>query len=401
MRVAILHNRYAQRGGEDAVVETEAELLRKAGCEVALFFVENAPLLRSRTARLHAAARARWNPEMVERIARFLSEHPADVAHVHNFFPLLSPAAHVTLKALGIPVVQTLHNYRLACANGAFLRDGRPCEECVVRGPWRAVRWGCLRGSRLASAVWAEATATHRRRGTWHECVDRFVAPSEFTRRKLVAAGLPAERIVVKPNPVADPGPPAPPGRGAVYVGRLSPEKGVALLLDAWRTLPGAPPLAIAGGGPEAASLRERARGIPGVRFLGEVSRERVQDLLAAAAFAVAPSLWYEVFPVAVAEAMAAGRAVVASDAGALSELVEHGATGLLFRSGDAASLAAACQSLLDDAQQSAALGREARARYEDELTPERGTQRLLAVYAEVVAARSGAGRLTRRGGGG
>jgi glycosyltransferase involved in cell wall biosynthesis len=391
VRVAILHNRYAQRGGEDAVVETEAELLRKAGCEVALFCVENAPLLRSRAARLHAATRARWNPVMVERIARFLSEHPADVAHVHNTFPLLSPAAHATLRALGLPVVQTLHNYRLVCANGAFLRDGRPCEECAVRGPWRSVRYGCLRGSRLASAVWAEATAMHRRRGTWRECVDRFVAPSEFTRRKLAAAGLPPERIVVKANPVPDPGPPAPPGRGAVYAGRLVPEKGVALLLDAWRMLPGAPSLTIAGTGPEAARLRERARGIPGVRFLGEVPRERVPELLAAAAFAVAPSLWYEVFPVAVAEAMASGRAVVASDAGALPELVEHGGSGLLFRSGDAESLAAACRSLLEDAELAAALGCEARSRYEHELAPEPATQRLLALYAEVMGERSAA----------
>jgi glycosyltransferase involved in cell wall biosynthesis len=393
LRVAILHNRYAQRGGEDAVVETEAELLRKAGCEVALFLVDSAPLLRSPVARLQAAARARWNPAMVERVASFLAEHPVDVAHVHNFFPLLSPAVHATLHALGIPVVQTLHNYRLACANAAFLRDGRPCEECAVRGPWRAVRFGCLRGSRLASAVWAEATWTHRRRGTWHECVDRFVAPSEFTRRKLAAAGLPAERIVVKPNPVADPGPPGPPGRGGLYAGRLSPEKGVGLLLDAWRRLPGAPPLAIAGDGPEAGRLRERASGIPGVRFLGEVSRERVASLLTGAAFAVAPSVWYEVFPVAVAEAMAAGRAVVASDAGALAELVEHGATGLLFRSGDAESLAGACRSLLDDAGLAAALGREARARYEDELAPEPGTRRLLELYAEVLAASSRANR--------
>jgi glycosyltransferase involved in cell wall biosynthesis len=393
VRVAILHNRYAQRGGEDAVVEAEAELLRKAGCEVALLIVENAPLRRSRAARLRAAARARWNPETVERIALFLAERPADVAHVHNFFPVLSPAAHATLHALGVPVVQTLHNYRFACANGAFLRDGRPCEECVVRGTWRAVRHGCLRGSRLASAVWAEATALHRRRGTWRDCVDRFVAPSEFTRRKLAGAGLPAERIVVKPNPVADPGPPGPPGRGAVYVGRLSSEKGVALLLDAWRMLPGAPPLAIAGTGPEDASLRERARGIPGVRFAGELPHERVQDLLAGAAFAVAPSLWYEVFPVAVAEAMASGRAVVASDAGALAELVEHGASGLLFRSGDAESLAAACRRLLDDADLAAAFGREARARYEEELAPERSTRRLLDLYAEVVAERRAAKR--------
>ncbi len=387
MRVAIFHNRYARRGGEDSVVETEALLLRKAGCDVARFDVESATLVSSRAARLRAVGKVRWNPDIAPRVARFLATHPADVAHVHNFFPLLSPSLHATLRSLGVPVVQTLHNYRLVCANGIFLREGRPCEECAVRGPWRAVRYGCWRGSRLATAVWAEATSAQRRWGSWRECVDRFVAPSRFAKGKLAAAGLPGERIVVKPNPVPDPGEPARPGRGAVYVGRLSPEKGVALLLDAWRMLPGAPSLVIAGGGPEEAALRERARGIPGVSFLGEVARERVPGILADAAFAVAPSLCYEAFPVSVAEAMASGRAVVASDAGAMTELVEPGGNGLLFRSGDAASLAGACRRLLGDPELVATLGREARARYEQELAPERSTERLLALYAEVSAA--------------
>jgi len=384
VRVAILHNRYARRGGEDSVVETEAECLRKAGCEVALFEVESAELLHSRSARWGAALGARWNRRSAAAALRFLAERPADVAHVHNFFPRLSPSVHAALHRLGVPVVQTLHNYRLACANGLFLREGRPCEECALHGPWRAVRYGCYRSSRMATAVWAEATAAHRRRGTWLECVDRFVAPSAFAKRKLAAAGLPGERIIVKPNPVPDPGPPGPPGRGAVYVGRLSAEKGVALLLDAWRRLPGAPALAIAGAGPDEAALRERARGLAGVRFLGEVPRERVPGLLAAAGFAVAPSLCYEVFPIAAAEAMAAGRAVVASDAGALPELVEHGGNGMLFRSGDAESLAAACRQLLDDPPLAAALGCAARARFEDELAPARSTRRLLDLYAEI-----------------
>jgi glycosyltransferase involved in cell wall biosynthesis len=387
VRVAVFHNRYAQRGGEDSVVETEIELLRKAGCEVALFSVESAPLVHSRTARLRAALQLRWNPTMAERVARFLASHPSDVAHVHNFFPLLSPSVHATLREIGLPVVQTLHNYRLVCANGIFLREGRPCEECAVRGPWRAVRYGCWRGSRMATALWAEATAAQRRWGTWLACVDRFVAPSRFAKRKLAAAGLPPERIIVKPNAVPDPGAPAPPGRGAIYVGRLSAEKGLALLLDAWRTLPDAPSLAIVGGGPDEAALRERARGIPGVSFLGEVARERVPELLAKAAFAVAPSLCYEAFALSVAEAMAAGRAVVASDAGAMVELVEPGANGLLFRSGDAASLASACRRLLGDAELVAALGRESRARYEEELAPQRSTERLLSLYTEVMAA--------------
>src|SRR5262249_14398501 len=162
--------------------ETEAELLRKAGCDVELLIVESGPLLLSRAARLRAGLRARWNPDAIDAVGRLLARFPADVAHVHNFFPLLSPAAHARLRALGVPVVQTLHISRLVCANGILLRAGRPCEECAVRGPWRAVRYGCYRGSRLATAVWAEATAAHRRRGTWLESVDRFVAPSEFVR---------------------------------------------------------------------------------------------------------------------------------------------------------------------------------------------------------------------------
>ena len=194
---------------------------------------------------------------------------------MHNFFPVLSPAVHEALSARGVPVVQTLHNYRLVCANGNLLREGRVCEECVPRGPWHAVRYGCYRGSRAQTLVWADAIAHHRARDTWRRCVDRFVAPTAFAARKLVAAGLPPERVEVLPYVLADPGEPAPPGRGAVFVGRLAPEKGVDLLIDAWREQRGAP-LAIVGSGPAEAALRERARGVPGVRFLGALSRDGV-----------------------------------------------------------------------------------------------------------------------------
>jgi glycosyltransferase involved in cell wall biosynthesis len=385
VRIAIFHNRYAQRGGEDSVVETEAELLRKAGCEVRMFTVDSAPLLASRSAQLRAALEVRWNPSMVERVTRFLAAHPADVAHVHNFFPLLSPSVHATLRSLGVPVVQTLHNYRLVCANGVFLRDEKPCEECAVRGPWRAVRYGCWRGSRMATAVWAEATAAQRRWGSWLASVDRFVVPSEFARRKLAAAGLPPERIVVKPNPVPDPGEPAPPGRGAVYVGRLSPEKGLALLLDAWRTLPGAPSLTIAGGGPDESRLRERARGIPGVSFLGEVARDRVPQLFAGAAFAVAPSIWFEVFGVTVAEAMAAGRAVVASDIHGYKKVVQRNVTGLLVEPKDPDALCRAMAQLINDPALRERLG-EAGARRATEFDWQHVAKQLVGVYEEVLS---------------
>jgi glycosyltransferase involved in cell wall biosynthesis len=381
VRVGIFHNLYVWRGGEDAVVALEAELLRKAGVQVDLFTLDNREArLGSLAGRLRAGLRVRGSAESARRVGEFLDAHPIDVAHVHNFFPLLTPAAHEALHARGIPVVQTLHNYRLFCANGAFLREGRPCEDCVTAGPWNAVRHGCYRGSRVQTAVWAEATARERRRRTFERCVALFVAPSEFARSKLVAAGLDPVKVVVKPNPVADPGEPRFGGRGAVYVGRLSEEKGPRLLLEAWREMAGLP-LTVVGSGPLAAELRELGVGIPGVRFTGQLPPEGVREQLREALFLVAPSICYENFPLAVAEAMAAGKPAVASHPTAMAELVEPGRTGLLFPSGDARALAQACRELAADPARAEAMGREARARYEDELGPDRSVARLLSLY--------------------
>ncbi len=385
MRVGIFHNHYTWRGGEDAVVALEAELLRKAGVEVRLFTLDNRDAeLGSLAGRLRTGLRARGNPESVRRVEAFLAAHPIDVAHVHNFFPLLTPAVHELLHARGIPVVQTLHNYRLFCANGAFLREGRPCEDCVAAGPWNAVRHACYRDSRVQTAVWAEATAHQRRQRTFERCVTLFVAPSEFARNKLVAAGLDPDRIVVKPNPIADPGEPSFGGHGAVYVGRLSEEKGPRLLLAAWRELAGLP-LVVVGSGPLEAELRALGKGIPGVRFTGQLSAEGVREQLRASLFLVAPSICYENFPLAVAEAMAAGKAAIASHPTAMAELVEPGRTGLLFASGDARALASACRELAANPARAEGMGREARVRYEDELSPERSVARLLALYTRAM----------------
>ena len=183
MRVAILHNRYKHRGGEDSAVDMEAELLQKAGHRVELFTVDNAEAIGgSFLGPIRAGLRARWNSAMGERVGAYLAHHPVDVAHVHNFFPLLTPAVHAAIHDCDVPVVQTLHNYRLLCANGMFLRRERACEDCVASGPWNAVRHGCYRGSRLQTAVLAEQTAFHRRRGTWQRNVDLFTTPSAFAR---------------------------------------------------------------------------------------------------------------------------------------------------------------------------------------------------------------------------
>jgi glycosyltransferase involved in cell wall biosynthesis len=383
VRIAIFHNRYRERGGEDTAVDGEAELLEKGGHTVVRCIVDNREEVASARGMLRTALRARRNPESAARAAQIADEAPLDIAHVHNFFPVLSPAVHETLSARGVPVVQTLHNYRYACANGNLLRAGRVCEECIPRGPWNAVRHGCYRGSRAQTLVWSDTVAHHRARDTWRRCVDRFVAPTAFAARVLVKAGLPRERIDVLPLVLADPGDPAPPGRGAVYVGRLAPEKGVDLLIDAWHEQGGAP-LAIVGSGPAEAELRERARGVAGVRFLGALPHGEVLRVIRDAAFAVVPSRWYEVSPFAAIEALASGRPVVTWRGGSVAELVGDGRAGLLFAALDAASVAQACARLLADPELVRRLGAQAREDYLDRHAPDVGLARRERLYAAV-----------------
>jgi glycosyltransferase involved in cell wall biosynthesis len=235
-------------------------------------------------------------------------------------------------------------------------------------------------------------TAHHRRRGTWQSCVDLFTTPSRFAREKLLRAGLPAERLRVLPNPVLDPGPVTPAGEGGVYVGRLSGEKDVDLLLEAWRGLDRVP-LCVVGSGPEEGRLRALGASLPGVRFLGRVSRDRALRAMAAAAFVVAPSRLYEVFPMTVLEASSVGRAVVTPRQGAHSEAVEPGRTGLLYEAGDAASLADCCRELATDPERTRAMGREARALFEESFAPRCSLERHEAVFREVMRSATPRGR--------
>jgi len=380
MRVAVFHNRYRDRGGEDRVVDVEVELLRKAGHEVHLLALDNREELASPAGALRTALTARWSARSHRRVAGLLAAHRFDVGHVHNLFPVLTPAVYTALQDAGVPVVQTLHNYRLLCGNGLFLRDGRPCEDCVTHGVLRAVRFGCWRGSRLQSAVWADFAAHHRRRGTWARDVDLFCVPSRFAREKLRAAGLPDERVMVKPNPVLDPGEPRFGGRGAVFVGRLSKEKGAELLLRAWRGM-GEEPLRILGTGPDEARLRSRARDLPQVELPGRLPPDAVNDALRDAAYLVIPSLWYENFPMVLGEAMALGVPAVVPHPTALSDLVEDGRTGLWFERGSEESLLAACRRLSEEPELASALGREARAHFEDEWSPDRALEHLARAY--------------------
>jgi glycosyltransferase involved in cell wall biosynthesis len=381
LRVLQLHNRYQQAGGEDVVVRAERELLESHGEELDLVEADNAEIVGF-TARVKSAARAIYSPAAKKLVAARIATFQPDVVHVHNFFPLLSPSIYYACREAGIPVVQTLHNYRLICPNALLLRSGRVCEDCVGRGfAWPGVVHGCYRGSRPGTASVAAMASAHHGLGTWRKRVDLFIALSEFAKGKLTEGGLPAEKIVVKPNFVLDPGS-AGDGRGgfALFVGRLSPEKGIALLLEAWKRLRVAIPLKIAGDGPLATEVAEMAKEC-GAEWLGRLPGDRVRQRMSEASFLIVPSLCYENFPMAIAEAFATGLPVVAAGHGGMASLVEHGRTGLHFRPGDAGDLAVKIEWAAAHPEEMGRMRREARAEYVAKYTPERNYEMLTAIY--------------------
>lgn len=378
MRVLMVHSRYRQRGGEDVAVETEIAALQAAGIEVVPFFGDNA-MLTGRSA-FAASLHALWAPEVLRQLRQVVADTRPDVMHVHNTFPGLSAAVYRAARLGGhrLPLVQSLHNFRLFCANALLLRDGAPCTLCL-KAPlaWPGIRHGCYQGSPAGSAVVTAQAALHRLLGARY--VTRYLALSQASRAMLIVGGLPAARILVKPNIIPDPGAiPAPqPRRGLLFVGRLAPEKGLDTLLRALHGLN--LPLAIAGAGPEEAALRRLAPAH--VEWLGAITPAEVSARMRQAALLVFPSRAFENYPMALAEAMAHGLPVLASDRGAMREMVRPGETGWLVPPDDMAAWRQAMVDLLQRPADLAAAGQTARARYLAELSPARLVQQQLEIY--------------------
>ena len=385
-RVLIVHCRYKFRGGEDIVVENESSLLQRHGVGVSLYELSNESIDDSDLAsRLLLGFRTTWNRQAANALRREVERNGAQLVHFHNTFPLLSPAAYYAVKETGAKIVQTLHNYRLICGNAQLLRDLRPCEKCVGGKFFYGAVHRCYRGSLGASSAVALMQHTYHGIGTYRRMVDRYIALTEFAKRKFVTAGLPEERIVVKPNSLVDT-PESGEGNGnfVLYVGRLSAEKGVVALLRAWRQVRDVP-LKIAGDGPLRDSLRELARDSrAAVEFLGHLDRRRVLDLMGEAKMLILPSEWYEGFPMTIAESYAMGTPVVASDIGSLSEIVEEGNTGRTFQPGNVDQLASVVQSLFGDEVALRSMRRNCRQRYLERYTGEDNARQLIAIYRDV-----------------
>ncbi|MBI4864815.1 MAG: glycosyltransferase family 4 protein [Candidatus Riflebacteria bacterium] len=387
VKVLVLHAQYAEQGGEDAVVASEVALLTAGGHSVETILTSNRGALEAgRWQTLGLLWRAPFDRRIHDRVREICRRVRPDVAHVHNVWFSLSPSVHAACHAEGVATVQTLHNFRLLCVGGSLFRDGRPCETCVGRDLAPGVLHRCYRGSWVLSLLMARMIHRNRSRGTWATDVDAFVALTESSRRLFLRAGLDERLVVVKPNFVEDPGPVSPPGEGALYVGRLSPEKGLDTLLDAWHRVPDAT-LTVAGDGPCRAALESRAASLgPGrVRFVGRLDRPGCQQALRRSAVVVLPSLWHEGFPRVLVEAFSSGRAVVASRLGALAELVVDGSTGLLFEPGAADELAARAGELCRDRARAGRMGLAARAEYEGLYTPRANLAQLEAIYCHAV----------------
>ncbi|GGX15533.1 glycosyl transferase [Streptomyces malachitofuscus] len=399
MHVLVVHNRYnsAQPSGENKVVDQEVALLRGAGHRVEVFGRRSDDIAAMSLPRKAAVPLlVPWNPAVRRELAARLRAERPDVVHVHNVFPLLSPAVLAACADAGVPAVATLHNYTQVCPPGTLQREGGPCTECVGATPLPAVRHGCYRGSRLATLPLAVGLSVNRRR--WWSGVERFLCISAAQRDVLVGAGMPAERLAVKHNFVPEPGVRrSGDGEHLLYLGRLAEAKGVRLLMAAWDEIAAGGgvgvPLVIAGAGPLEREVTAWAAGRDDVRYVGLYDPARCRQAVARAVAVVAPSTWLEAFGLVVVEAMAAGVPAVAAGHGAFVELVEDGVTGLLHRPGEPASLAACLRRITAEPALGRRMGRAARHRYEQGFSPEVGLERLVDAYRSAIAGRSGPAR--------
>lgn len=381
-RVLILHNRYRLPGGEDRVVAAQAQLLRAHGHEVRVFEKDNREidgcgLLRKGVLFFKTAS----NASAAAEVAALAAEFQPQAALIHNTLPLLSPSIYAPLKKAGVKAVQYLHNYRLLCPAGTFFRGGQPCRLCVDDGLKHAVSNRCWNNSRLASLAVTRMIERHRRAETWLRQVDTFVAVNSWMRDQLVAAGVvPAERVRVHPNFTEMRPASAGAGAGFVYLGRLTPEKGVGTLLRAWSGLAGVP-LKILGEPASAAQGEAWRRQAPGVVFAGFVPDAAAQKELAAARALIFPSEWQEPFGLSIIEAMALGRPVIASRVAGPMEIVQDGVTGLLFEPGDSAALAQCVRCLQDDPELALKMGQAGRERCLKEYSPEAAYRRMAELW--------------------
>jgi glycosyltransferase involved in cell wall biosynthesis len=398
MKILSVHNSYQNPGGEDQVFAQETDLLRSHGHEVLLYRASNDQVKGKN--RLVLLGDTIWNKQIHAELRALIHRETPDIVHVHNTFPVISPAVYYAANEEGIPVVQTLHNYRMLCPAATLFRDGHVCEECLgKRIPWPGVVHACYRGSRLTTAAAAAMLATHNYKETWSKTVSAYIALTDFARNKFIQGGFPEEKIFIKPNYLqSDPRPGEGRGNYAFFVGRLTPEKGIETMLAAWKEIGHELPLQMAGDGPLAPEVQKASREMESVTWLKYLPRAEILERMKNASVLILPSTWYEGFPMIVAEAFAAGLPVIASNLGSLSSIVDHHRTGLHFEAGQASSLVEAVRWWLAHPAEAILMRSQARLEYETRYTAEVNYQQLMQIYQAALDRCAGRESATVRG---
>jgi glycosyltransferase involved in cell wall biosynthesis len=390
MRILIAHNRYKQAGGEDRVVDNESALLTSHGHTVARLDVDN-DHIQGVLSRISASLDSIYSPHGKQLMREAIDRARPDVVHVHNFFPTLSPAVFLACAEAGVPVVHTLHNFRILCASATLFRDGGVCEECISsRSFLPGVRHACYRSSHLGSAVAGFGMAVHDRMGTWSDKISAFISLTSFAADKLGSFRIPREKIFVKPNSTEDRGLGSGDGNYALFVGRLTQEKGIQTLIDADAAGSLCMDIMIFGDGPMREELR-RAAERPGSRliFSGLIEHDSILDFMGRARALIVPSIWYEGgLPLVVIEAFSLGIPVIGANLGNIASVVRPGETGLLYPPGDHHALASALVWFTQNPAAVQQMREAARAHYLATHTPEMNYQRLIEIYEGVIASR-------------
>jgi glycosyltransferase involved in cell wall biosynthesis len=383
MRILLAHNRYQHKGGEDSVFLAEGNLLRENGHEVLEYTKSNDSIKQHGSIRV--AIDAIWSNQSYKELRKTFRDSKPDVVHVHNYTPQISPAIFHAAHAEKIPIVQTLHNFRMVCVAGMLMRNGAICEKCVEkRVKWPGVMHGCYRNSRLASATVASMLSIHHALGTWHNKVTRYITLTDFQRNKLIAAGYPAERLVVKPNFCPDSeliaASNADRSRG-MFVGRLSNEKGIDVLVDAARKC--STPIDLVGSGPKLEAVQAAAP--DNLHVHGYVNDDDMRRIQETALFLVLPSIVYEGFPMVIPEAFSMGIPIIASRHGGMQEIIDDGVTGLHFTPGDANDLAEKIKWASDNPDKMREFGRTARHVYKTKFSPTQNLDILTGIYRDAI----------------
>ena len=379
MKILVAHNRYRYRGGEDTVVDAEVDLLRRNGHEVLVYLRDNEEL--SRMKNHDAALQTLWSHKVVADVTALSEKFRPELIHSHNTFPLISPSLYSVATRLNVPIIQTLHNFRLICPQATLLRNGVHCEDCVGHLPWRAIVHRCYRNSLSQSAVSSSMIMLHRLLRTWHTKVTRYIVLNQLCRDKFIAGGFPFDLFRIKPNFVDSANEPEWVHRsGGIFIGRLSEEKGLKVLAEALLQLPDSQ-IDVYGKG----ILQNFIEANTCFNYKGFHGADELQAYLRQAAYLVIPSTGVESFGLVAIEAFAAGTPVIASAHGGLREIVVHGKTGLLVEPGNSEALARAIAFAEDHPDEMKVMGREARQAYLSRYTPDINYRQLMSIYREAI----------------